>query len=240
MRSCIQTLSDGTRVLIRPVMPSDREGLRRGVREMSRTSRHMRFFQGMNEISESMLDYFTRVDQQSHVAWCGVDPVGAVRGYGIGRFRINEISKVASSSSATPQNIVKDFSSQNQRAEASLDQLPIAADKPQVMSARTADFAVAVIDDMQAKGLGTLLMAVIYLQARERGVQELCGEILPENPVMPQWIVRLGGRLDWDDRQKQYIAHWPVVPVDQLPADSSTASRFLQWIDKLEQAESGG
>lgn len=214
MREGIYTLADGDRVLIRPVIPTDRAGLRQGVREMSRSSRYMRFLAGMNEMSESLLDYFTIVDQQSHVAWCAVEPLAGKRGYGICRYRLND--------SADSLGKAPDLSSDVAHGASASSRL-------------TADFAVAVIDDMQGKGLGTLLLAVIYTLARAQGVQELCGEILPENPVMPQWMQRLGGRLDWDDGQKLYLAHWPVVPVEQLPRDSSTGQRFVQWMEMLDK-----
>jgi hypothetical protein len=80
------TLADGTPVWVRPVVPEDREGLRQGYREMSRTSRYMRFFTAGAEISEERARYFTEVDQRDHVAWWAVEPVSDLRGYGIARF----------------------------------------------------------------------------------------------------------------------------------------------------------
>ncbi len=49
----------------------------------------------------------------------------------------------------------------------------------------TAEIAVVVVDDMQRKGLGALLIKVAVLAAQERGVMRFRGEVLAENrPVM--------------------------------------------------------
>ncbi len=44
-----------------------------------------------------------------------------------------------------------------------------------------AEFAVAVRDDMQRKGLGTALMTRLMEAARERGIRRLSGEVLATN-----------------------------------------------------------
>jgi acetyltransferase len=48
----------------------------------------------------------------------------------------------------------------------------------------SAEFALIVRDDMSGKGLGTLLMQRLIAYARERGVRELVGDVLPDNHRM--------------------------------------------------------
>ena len=44
-----------------------------------------------------------------------------------------------------------------------------------------AEIAVVVVDDMQRKGLGALLLATAVVAARERGILKFRGEVLAEN-----------------------------------------------------------
>lgn len=55
-----------------------------------------------------------------------------------------------------------------------------------------AEFAVTVIDEYQKRGLGTLLLAVLYLLARKQGIQLLRAYVLPENRVAMTWFEGLG------------------------------------------------
>jgi acetyltransferase len=178
-------LADGTPVWVRPVVASDRGLLREGIRAMSRTTRYLRFFTA-GEMSEENARYFTEIDQETHVAFCGVAPDN-LRGYGIARF-------------------IRD------------------ADSPE-----TAEFAVAVIDEIQGRGLGTILLASIYVIAQRTGIREFRGEMLPDNPVMPIWMPQLGADiLEISDIQ---IIRWPIV--DAIPTDTPTARRFMDWVRRM-------
>ena len=98
------TLDDGTPVLLRPVRPDDAALLEQGLQHLSTESRITRFFSPVAHLSEHQLDYLTRVDQQTHVAWGALAisserPSGSqddVVGLGIGRFaRLPEEPSVA-------------------------------------------------------------------------------------------------------------------------------------------------
>lgn len=188
------TLADGTPVLVRPVCPDDAEPLKQGVREMSETSRYMRFFSTAGNLTDEQAAYFTHVDQINHVAWCGIEPTERKRGYGLARF-------------------VRDT--------------PVA---------RVANFAVAVIDEMQGRGLGTLLLAAIYLRAQKIRLRELQGEMLPENPIMPKLMPRLGGTIVWTGDPTCRLIRWPVREIDDLPTDTKSGERFVAWLRELAPA----
>ena len=185
------TLAEGVPVWVRPVVPSDREGLRQGYREMSRTSRYMRFFTAGAEISAERARYFTEVDQRDHVAWCAVEPVSNLRGYGIARF-------------------VRDTGQPDR-----------------------ADFAIALIDEMQGKGLGTILLAALYLLAQARGICELRSEVLPDNPILPRWLPTLGASITSSGDPSYRLLRWPIRRGNDPPADTPAGHRFAGWLVRL-------
>lgn len=57
---------------------------------------------------------------------------------------------------------------------------------------RDAEFAVAIADEFQRKGLGTRLLKLIVAHASRTGVRRLFGEIWAENQPMLEFTRRLG------------------------------------------------
>src|SRR5207302_9857951 len=66
------------------------------------------------------------------------------------------------------------------RAEEALGVTRLCADPDK----RVAEFAIAVRSDWKGQGLGHLLMTRMIEAARQRGIDELVGEVLPENTAM--------------------------------------------------------
>ena len=66
---------------------------------------------------------------------------------------------------------------------------------------RSCEFAIAIADDWQRKGLGTRLMSALMAAARERGMHEMIGEVRASNQKMLDFTARLGfrARLDASD-----------------------------------------
>jgi GNAT superfamily N-acetyltransferase len=82
-------LRDGTRVLVRPLEPGDRDALAQGFARLSPESRRLRFFATIESLSEAQLDYLTDVDHENHdaVAVLLVDDDGRPgEGVGVGRW----------------------------------------------------------------------------------------------------------------------------------------------------------
>jgi GNAT superfamily N-acetyltransferase len=65
----VHTLADGTRVLVRPLLPGDRAELAAGYEQLSAASRRRRFFATPDRLSEHALDYLTNLDYRAHFAW---------------------------------------------------------------------------------------------------------------------------------------------------------------------------
>jgi acetyltransferase len=63
---------------------------------------------------------------------------------------------------------------------------------------RNCEFAIAIADDWQRKGLGSRLMSALMAAARERGVREMYGEVLAGNQKMLEFTARLGFRARLD------------------------------------------
>jgi RimJ/RimL family protein N-acetyltransferase len=65
----LHTLRDGTKVLTRPIAPSDKDELAKGLRRLSPTTIHRRFLSPKASFSRAELRYLTEVDGHDHVAF---------------------------------------------------------------------------------------------------------------------------------------------------------------------------
>lgn len=72
-----ETLRDRSQVVIRPLLPADREAERAFIEGLSPESRHYRFLCTILHPTESLLDVLTHVDQVHKVAFAAVVPEGA-------------------------------------------------------------------------------------------------------------------------------------------------------------------
>jgi GNAT superfamily N-acetyltransferase len=64
----VTTLPGGTRLLVRPVLYSDRAELVDGFEHLSPESRRLRFFEAPEHLSGADVEYLTNVDYRDHVA----------------------------------------------------------------------------------------------------------------------------------------------------------------------------
>jgi len=162
------TLRDGTQVLLRPVIPEDRERIENGMVALSAESRYSRFFTTAARLSDQQLRHFSEVDQHNHVAWVALDSSKPKHpGLGIARFiRTNEEPTVA-------------------------------------------EMAFVVIDAYQCRGLGTILLAVLYLVAEARGIQVLRAVVLSENTSVCNWLRNLGAMelYEWGEYRLDLVLH---------------------------------
>ena len=69
-----RVLKDGSRILIRPIRPSDKEELAAGLHRLSERSVQLRFLTPKPRFSKGELRYLTEVDGRSHVAFVAVRP----------------------------------------------------------------------------------------------------------------------------------------------------------------------
>ena len=62
-------LNDGTPICIREVRGDDEARLRKGISELSQRSRYLRFFSGMREPPQNVVNALLDVDGHEHMAW---------------------------------------------------------------------------------------------------------------------------------------------------------------------------
>jgi acetyltransferase len=79
-------LKDGSRVLIRPIRPTDKEELAAGLHRLSDRTVHLRFLSPKPRFSKSELRYLTEVDGRSHVAFVAVRPERPETIVAVGRY----------------------------------------------------------------------------------------------------------------------------------------------------------
>jgi RimJ/RimL family protein N-acetyltransferase len=81
------TLPDGTRLHVRPILPSDRARLAEAARRLSPESRYRRFFSPLAELSEAQLDHLTQIDYADHFAYVAFLPgAGGDTRLGVARY----------------------------------------------------------------------------------------------------------------------------------------------------------
>lgn len=90
--SAERTLRDGSQIVLRPVLPSDKEALEAGFARLSSESRYRRFFAPLQRLSATDLRYLTEVDHHDHEAILGFDLEGRL--VGVARYvRVEEPSE---------------------------------------------------------------------------------------------------------------------------------------------------
>lgn len=67
-------IRDGSRVEVRPIEPDDKDALRAAFDRLSVQSRYERFMSPLDQMTPSMLRYFTEVDHVDHEALVAFDP----------------------------------------------------------------------------------------------------------------------------------------------------------------------
>jgi RimJ/RimL family protein N-acetyltransferase len=80
-------LADGGRIVVRPIVPEDKEALVRGFERLSARSRRFRFFQSRDSLTDEEIAYLTEIDYVDHFAWVAIDPEeGEGSGVGVARY----------------------------------------------------------------------------------------------------------------------------------------------------------
>ena len=67
-------LRDGTRLVVRSIVPADKAAIERAFERLSPESRYRRFFSPLTELSNRDLAYLTEIDHSDHEALAALDP----------------------------------------------------------------------------------------------------------------------------------------------------------------------
>lgn len=95
-----------------------------------------------------------------------------------------------------------------------------------------ADLALTVVDAWQHRGVGTLLLALLCIIARKKGVRAFCASVLPENRHMIEWFLRTGASECLDDGLCKF--HFKVPGGPGQPASIHT--ELHSAMDKISTA----
>jgi acetyltransferase len=88
-------LSDGATVRIRPIRPADREMEQAFVQGLSRESRYFRFLDTLSQLSPQMLQHFTDIDYDRHMAFIALsDDSGSEREIGVTRYIVTDSNDI--------------------------------------------------------------------------------------------------------------------------------------------------
>lgn len=159
-------LRDGTKLHLRPIVPEDEPLLHEAVASMSERSVYFRFFSPIKRMSDALAHRLAVVDYHN-------------------RFAI-----VAS----TRRPSGKAISGRGQRDVNGLGQQRIVgvARYDRASETDVAEVALAVIDEFQRHGLGSILLGELARVARAQGIKSFQLIVLPENREMLGLLRKMG------------------------------------------------
>lgn len=185
-------LRDGTPVIARPLVPSDRARLAEAYRRVSPETRYNRFWTHTGEIiGDTMLNKILDQDPFRHVTWTVLDP----------------------SRDFPPLGGASWWRNINKPDEA--------------------EISAIVLDDDHGRGIGTLLLALMWLTAFRAGIRELTGYALPENRQAADWMRDCGADGHWDGYKLCF--RWDLEDLEKLPS-TRCATDLAGWLAELSPA----
>lgn len=95
-----------------------------------------------------------------------------------------------------------------------------------------AEVALTVVDAHQGKGVGTHLLAVLFVLARARSIHVLHGVALPDNHRVVDWFLRMGATVKFAEG----LYHLDLLTGEQTSAVPRNATRqaFDELVDRLQ------
>lgn len=184
-------LEDGTAVLLRLFVPSDREAVQEAFRRLSRDSRYYRFWSRQESVPDSLLNSFLNAEPGLHETWAAQDPLKPDEpGMGGGSFWRSKTDSSA------------------------------------------AEISFTVADECQHQGVGTLLLAVLWLRAELSGIREFHGYALSDNYAVLDWFRALGAAPKLEHGHFHFVLALDRARLKPTP----TASKLCAWLEQLRPA----
>ncbi len=82
-----------------------------------------------------------------------------------------------------------------------------------------AEISATVLDRDQGRGVGTLLLSILWLVAYRNGIETFTGYTMPENIAALRWMQATGAQGEWDGYNAIY--RWKLGELDAIPATSA-------------------
>lgn len=93
-----------------------------------------------------------------------------------------------------------------------------------------AEISFIVLDGDQGRGIGTLLLALMWLTAFRAGMETLSAYVLAENRQAARWMRDCGASGEWDGYKLIY--RWELENLESLP-ETRAAADLAGWLDEL-------
>ncbi|WP_075089762.1 GNAT family N-acetyltransferase [Verrucomicrobium spinosum] len=98
-----------------------------------------------------------------------------------------------------------------------------------------AEISFTVADEVQHRGVGSLLLALLWMRACGAGITEFFGVVLPDNYTVLDWFRALGARMTLHGGQ--YVFELDLNEAKLKP--TPTTERFKQRLREVEAALTG-
>ncbi len=161
-------LRDGSTCLLRAIRPEDAQSLQHFVRSMSQETRYFRFVASIKELSPRQLARYTQIDYWRDMAL------------------IAEIPTPVEGEPATAEPLAEREGVPAPRQLVGVARYMLNPDM------HSCEFAIAIADDWQGRGLGRQLMQSLIEVAQSRQLTTMNGMILAHNHKMAKLMQRLG------------------------------------------------
>jgi GNAT superfamily N-acetyltransferase len=92
------------------------------------------------------------------------------------------------------------------------------------------EISFIVLDDDHGRGIGTLLLALMWLTAFRAGAKSMVGHVLMENRRAAGWMRACGANGEWDGYKLTF--HWDLENLDALP-ETRAAAELADWLARL-------
>jgi len=94
---------------------------------------------------------------------------------------------------------------------------------------QTAEISLVVADEAQHRGLGTLLLALVWVRAYQVGVRCFYGHVLPDNYSVLDWFRALGAEMHYQSGE-----YWFLLPLQlEKLRDTPSSHRLVAWVQRL-------
>ncbi len=93
-----------------------------------------------------------------------------------------------------------------------------------------AEISVTVLDGDHGRGIGTLLLALMWLTAFRAGIRQLVAYSLMENRAASAWMRACGASGEWDGYK--LVFRWDLEDLDALP-ETPASARLAGWLAGL-------
>jgi RimJ/RimL family protein N-acetyltransferase len=95
---------------------------------------------------------------------------------------------------------------------------------------KEAEISLMVLDDDQRRGIGTLLLAMLWISAFRAGIERLVGYCLVENRRAANWMRDCGAAGEWDGYKLVFT--WDLSHLDALP-ETPACVDLAAWLADL-------